>query len=166
MSLITFRTVLFAMWYRDVVQSVINLLHCNIIVCFIVIYHLMLRKVLVSDFVVLWMSEYVPTNPDGIAYYSSRPYCNITGPPLHLWSIINRNVVMQCMTVFCIWISIISFYFKTDNERIFAQHLQNKILPDHTYAVISGGDPLCIPELTWEQLKQFHATHYHPSNAR
>ncbi|KAK1345642.1 hypothetical protein QTO34_008105 [Cnephaeus nilssonii] len=54
----------------------------------------------------------------------------------------------------------------TDNERIFSQHLQNRLLPDHTYAVISGGDPLCIPDLTWEQLKQFHATHYHPSNAR
>ncbi|KAJ7408688.1 pitrilysin metallopeptidase 1 [Willisornis vidua] len=54
----------------------------------------------------------------------------------------------------------------TDNERIFAQHVQNKILPDHTYGVVSGGDPLCIPDLTWEQLKQFHATHYHPSNSR
>nr|XP_055152343.1 presequence protease, mitochondrial isoform X5 [Symphalangus syndactylus] len=54
----------------------------------------------------------------------------------------------------------------TDNERIFSQHLQNRLLPDHTYSVVSGGDPLCIPELTWEQLKQFHATHYHPSNAR
>uniref|UniRef100_A0A8C6R7D3 Presequence protease, mitochondrial n=1 Tax=Nannospalax galili TaxID=1026970 RepID=A0A8C6R7D3_NANGA len=54
----------------------------------------------------------------------------------------------------------------TDNERIFSQHLQNKLLPDHTYSVVSGGDPLCIPELTWEQLKEFHATHYHPSNAR
>ncbi|ELW71643.1 Presequence protease, mitochondrial [Tupaia chinensis] len=53
-----------------------------------------------------------------------------------------------------------------NNERIFSQHLQNRLLPDHTYSVISGGDPLCIPELTWEQLKQFHATHYHPSNAR
>ncbi|XP_054292888.1 presequence protease, mitochondrial isoform X1 [Pongo pygmaeus] len=54
----------------------------------------------------------------------------------------------------------------TDNERIFSQHLQNRLLPDHTYSVVSGGDPLCILELTWEQLKQFHATHYHPSNAR
>uniref|UniRef100_A0A8B9SY55 Pitrilysin metalloproteinase 1 n=1 Tax=Anas platyrhynchos TaxID=8839 RepID=A0A8B9SY55_ANAPL len=54
----------------------------------------------------------------------------------------------------------------TDNERIFAQHLQNKLLPDHTYGVVSGGDPLSIPDLTWEQLKQFHATHYHPSNSR
>ncbi|XP_074841113.1 presequence protease, mitochondrial isoform X2 [Carettochelys insculpta] len=54
----------------------------------------------------------------------------------------------------------------TDNEKIFSQHLQNKLLPDHTYAVISGGDPLSIPDLTFEQLKEFHATHYHPSNAR
>uniref|UniRef100_A0A3Q3EGE0 Pitrilysin metalloproteinase 1 n=1 Tax=Labrus bergylta TaxID=56723 RepID=A0A3Q3EGE0_9LABR len=36
----------------------------------------------------------------------------------------------------------------------------------HTYSVVSGGEPLAIPDLTWEQLKQFHATHYHPSNAR
>ncbi|KAK2896068.1 presequence protease, mitochondrial [Channa argus] len=53
-----------------------------------------------------------------------------------------------------------------DNERVYAQHLQNKLYPDHTYSVVSGGEPLAIPDLTWEQLKQFHATHYHPSNAR
>ncbi|KAK2822842.1 hypothetical protein Q5P01_022907 [Channa striata] len=53
-----------------------------------------------------------------------------------------------------------------DNERLYAQHLQNKLYPDHTYSVVSGGEPLAIPDLTWEQLKQFHATHYHPSNAR
>ncbi|KAM3928572.1 presequence protease, mitochondrial isoform 1-T2 [Leptodactylus fuscus] len=54
----------------------------------------------------------------------------------------------------------------TDNERVFAQQLQNKLLPDHTYSVVSGGEPLDIPDLTWSQLKHFHATHYHPSNAR
>uniref|UniRef100_A0A7N4V387 Presequence protease, mitochondrial n=1 Tax=Sarcophilus harrisii TaxID=9305 RepID=A0A7N4V387_SARHA len=54
----------------------------------------------------------------------------------------------------------------TDNERIFSQSLQNQLLPDHTYSVVSGGNPLNIPDLSWEQLKQFHATHYHPSNAR
>lgn len=54
----------------------------------------------------------------------------------------------------------------SDNERVYAQHLQNKLLPNHTYAVVSGGEPLCIPDLTWDQLKEFHATHYHPSNAR
>lgn len=54
----------------------------------------------------------------------------------------------------------------SENERVYAQHLQNKLYPDHTYSVVSGGEPLAIPDLTWEQLKQFHATHYHPSNAR
>nr|XP_015811516.2 presequence protease, mitochondrial isoform X1 [Nothobranchius furzeri] len=54
----------------------------------------------------------------------------------------------------------------SDNERLFAQHLQNKLYPNHTYSVVSGGEPLAIPDLTWEQLKHFHATHYHPSNAR
>jgi len=29
----------------------------------------------------------------------------------------------------------------------------------------SGGDPHEIPNLTWQQLRQFHAHHYHPSNA-
>ncbi|XP_029444406.1 presequence protease, mitochondrial [Rhinatrema bivittatum] len=54
----------------------------------------------------------------------------------------------------------------TNCESIFSEKLQNKLLPDHTYSVVSGGDPQNIPDLTWEQLKQFHATHYHPSNAR
>ncbi|XP_061879083.1 presequence protease, mitochondrial isoform X1 [Entelurus aequoreus] len=54
----------------------------------------------------------------------------------------------------------------SDNESVYGQHLQNKLYPDHTYSVVSGGEPLAIPDLTWEQLKQFHATHYHPSNAR
>ena len=34
------------------------------------------------------------------------------------------------------------------------------------YEYISGGDPLEIPNLTWQHLKDFHARHYHPSNAR
>ncbi|XP_066511375.1 presequence protease, mitochondrial-like [Hoplias malabaricus] len=54
----------------------------------------------------------------------------------------------------------------SDNERVYAQHLQNKLLPDHTYSVVSGGEPLAITDLTWDQLRQFHSTHYHPSNAR
>uniref|UniRef100_A0A8C7PUL9 Pitrilysin metalloproteinase 1 n=1 Tax=Oncorhynchus mykiss TaxID=8022 RepID=A0A8C7PUL9_ONCMY len=54
----------------------------------------------------------------------------------------------------------------SDNEQVYAQHLQNKLYPDHTYGVVSGGEPLAIPDLSWEQLKHFHATHYHPSNAR
>jgi Zn-dependent M16 (insulinase) family peptidase len=39
------------------------------------------------------------------------------------------------------------------------------LFPDLTYAYNSGGDPKEIPNLTWENLKEFHSRHYHPSNA-
>ncbi|XP_013777070.1 presequence protease, mitochondrial-like [Limulus polyphemus] len=50
--------------------------------------------------------------------------------------------------------------------QLFAQELQNKLFPSSTYSYVSGGKPLAIPNLTWQQLKDFHCTHYHPSNAR
>lgn len=37
------------------------------------------------------------------------------------------------------------------------------LTPDLTYAFNSGGDPKEIPNLTYEGLKEFHATYYHPS---
>jgi presequence protease len=39
------------------------------------------------------------------------------------------------------------------------------LFPGLTYAHESGGDPEDIPNLTWDQLRVFHAVHYHPSNA-
>ncbi len=39
------------------------------------------------------------------------------------------------------------------------------LYPTSTYHYNSGGEPDCIPDLTYEQLKQFYRTHYHPSNA-
>ena len=39
------------------------------------------------------------------------------------------------------------------------------LFPDTTYGYESGGDPLHIPELTHRELKDFHATLYHPTNA-
>jgi len=33
-------------------------------------------------------------------------------------------------------------------DSIFVQKAQNKLLPSHTYSYNSGGDPLCIPDLT------------------
>jgi Zn-dependent M16 (insulinase) family peptidase len=46
------------------------------------------------------------------------------------------------------------------------QHAIGKALfPNLTYSHISGGDPEHIPDLTWQKLRDFHATHYHPSNA-
>ncbi|ELU02149.1 hypothetical protein CAPTEDRAFT_179632 [Capitella teleta] len=52
------------------------------------------------------------------------------------------------------------------SQQLFAQKLQNLLLPSHTYSVVSGGDPIDIPNLSWQQLKDFHASHYHPSNSR
>ena len=45
------------------------------------------------------------------------------------------------------------------------QALGKALYPDLTYAVNSGGEPRDIPDLTWEALRDFHARHYHPSNA-
>ena len=39
------------------------------------------------------------------------------------------------------------------------------LYPTTTYHYNSGGDPAAIPDLTYEQLKNFYRTHYHPSNA-
>ncbi|MDG4597902.1 MAG: insulinase family protein [Candidatus Contendobacter sp.] len=43
--------------------------------------------------------------------------------------------------------------------------LQSRLFPTTTYHHNSGGDPEVIPDLTYAQLKAFHARHYHPSNA-
>ncbi len=39
------------------------------------------------------------------------------------------------------------------------------LYPTTTYHYNSGGDPEHIPDLTYEQLKAFYHSHYHPSNA-
>lgn len=53
-----------------------------------------------------------------------------------------------------------------DPQSLFGQRLLNNLYPSDTYSYSSGGFPLDIPSLTWEQLKQFHSSHYHPSNSR
>ena len=39
------------------------------------------------------------------------------------------------------------------------------LYPATTYHYNSGGDPECIPDLSYEQLIEFYKSHYHPSNA-
>ncbi|XP_076226576.1 presequence protease, mitochondrial [Nomia melanderi] len=53
-----------------------------------------------------------------------------------------------------------------ENQSILAEQLLNSILPSHTYSVISGGDPLVIPNLRHIDLVNFHKMYYHPSNSR
>ncbi|MBF0173647.1 MAG: insulinase family protein [Magnetococcales bacterium] len=50
-------------------------------------------------------------------------------------------------------------------ERVLWEQLSKQIFPTNAYHFNSGGDPERIPDLTWEDLKKFHARHYHPSNA-
>ena len=45
------------------------------------------------------------------------------------------------------------------------QDLQSALFPTTTYHYNSGGEPENIPDLTHQQLRDFHAQHYHPSNA-
>ncbi|MBW2674130.1 MAG: insulinase family protein, partial [Deltaproteobacteria bacterium] len=51
-------------------------------------------------------------------------------------------------------------------DRLLAEYSQQALFPDTTYGLDSGGDPAVIPELTYEQFRDFHRTYYHPSNAR
>ena len=43
--------------------------------------------------------------------------------------------------------------------------LFKNLMPDSTYSHDSGGNPKDIPNLTWNDLKNFHKQFYHPSNA-
>lgn len=51
-------------------------------------------------------------------------------------------------------------------DRVLGEASQASVFPDTIYSVDSGGHPRHIPDLTWEMLKNFHATFYHPSNSR
>jgi Zn-dependent M16 (insulinase) family peptidase len=50
-------------------------------------------------------------------------------------------------------------------DQVMGRSLLNALYPDTTYRYNSGGEPSEIPKLTYEQLKDFHRRHYHPSNA-
>ena len=45
------------------------------------------------------------------------------------------------------------------------QTISKHLYPSTTYHFNSGGEPSDIPDLSYQQLKDFHKTHYHPSNA-
>lgn len=51
-------------------------------------------------------------------------------------------------------------------DSLLSRATQQALFPKNTYGVDSGGDPLKIPDLSFEQFKSFHSTYYHPSNSR
>lgn len=50
-------------------------------------------------------------------------------------------------------------------DQLLGRATQQALFPDNTYGVDSGGDPLVIPELTYEQFKDFHASYYVRGNS-
>lgn len=46
------------------------------------------------------------------------------------------------------------------------RYTRQSVFPDNAYGVDYGGDPVSIPDLTYEDFRAFHETYYHPSNAR
>ncbi|CAB0008448.1 unnamed protein product [Nesidiocoris tenuis] len=52
----------------------------------------------------------------------------------------------------------------SDSRSVFQEAVLNNLLPSHTYGVVSGGHPLDIPNLTYDDFKSFHRKYYHPSN--
>ena len=50
-------------------------------------------------------------------------------------------------------------------EDVLSREIQQSLFPDTTYGWESGGDPKCIPDLTYEAFLDFHRRFYHPSNS-
>lgn len=54
----------------------------------------------------------------------------------------------------------------SDPDDLLEQYVKASLFPDTMYREDSGGNPEVIPQLTYEQFRAYHATYYHPSNAR
>lgn len=52
----------------------------------------------------------------------------------------------------------------SDPIRLIFHHIFGGLMPGSTYSHESGGDPKAIPDLSYEQFRDFHKRHYHPSN--
>ena len=53
----------------------------------------------------------------------------------------------------------------SSEDDVMEREIMNSLFPDTCYGVESGGDPDCIPDLTYEQFLEFHSTLYHPTNS-
>ena len=51
-------------------------------------------------------------------------------------------------------------------DTVLVNELNRLLYPDNCYQYISGGDPECITDLTYEQFLETHRKYYHPSNSR
>ena len=50
-------------------------------------------------------------------------------------------------------------------EQLIERKIQQSLFPDTSYGFESGGDPVNIPDLTYQEYLDFHSRYYHPSNS-
>jgi Zn-dependent M16 (insulinase) family peptidase len=53
----------------------------------------------------------------------------------------------------------------SDPSSLLSRRTERHLYPTTTYRHNSGGEPADIPALSWQQLRDFHARFYHPSNS-
>ncbi|MDE5714807.1 MAG: insulinase family protein [Anaeroplasmataceae bacterium] len=53
----------------------------------------------------------------------------------------------------------------SDPQQILFRNLMHSLYPDTAYGYESGGDPDYIPDLTYDEFKNFHSKFYHPTNS-
>ena len=53
-----------------------------------------------------------------------------------------------------------------DSAQYFSRKLQQYMYPNTPYQYNSGGDPEEVIKMSYEELKNFHSTYYHPSNSK
>ncbi len=53
----------------------------------------------------------------------------------------------------------------SDPSSLLSRRMDKYLYPTTTYRHNSGGEPEDIPALSWQQLRDFHARYYHPSNS-
>ncbi len=52
-----------------------------------------------------------------------------------------------------------------DPSSLLGRRLNAALFPTNCYGKNSGGEPLDIPDLSWQELRDFHQSYYHPSNS-
>lgn len=50
-------------------------------------------------------------------------------------------------------------------DQLIERKIQQELFPDNPYGFESGGDPVNIPDLTYQDYLDFHGKYYHPSNS-
>jgi len=53
----------------------------------------------------------------------------------------------------------------SSEERVLECFVMSSLFPDNAYKYESGGNPECIPDLSYEEYLDFHRKYYHPSNS-